>query len=1088
MSAIEPSKFFSNTPTPHTMFNLNELYQALADVPTDDFRCLSSADEIVGQPWTLPYAHILREAFNDFRLDRVLCFDNRPTVYLREDQNRLPINEQAALQKKIWNQGAATICVLFSPGHIDVLSGMVQPHPDVEEPEFALPVDSLTTVADVLDLVNRVRTGRIYEEFPNAFLPDHSVDRTLVKNIVFARAKLIDSGLSVGDAHAMLGRLIFLYFLTERGFIPNEDDPKKGKVSCYPKGIANPKELFAELPASKVQAFLYHDLYPKLNHDYNGSMFDAALADEARLLTDERIGILNSFFRGDTLETGQMALPFEIYDFKYIPVETISSLYEEFLKLESPSAKRKQGAYYTPKNLAEMVAEVALGGQVPSPDLRVLDPACGSGIFLVVLFNILAEIAIKRSPNAPKQKRTKAKKLMELMVRQIRGVDVNETACRVTVFSLYLAYFEKLAPADVDDYRSYTNEPVLRSLMSTDGIGGEDYVIRQQDFFACDAADLGDFDLVIGNPPWIGRNDLSKDQKQVVMDWATKVQRAAYADCLPKSKTKLSDVVLRQSQITQAFMWKVPLHLKENGRACLLIPSKIFLNDTDTFQAHWLRRFKVEKALMLTDYRRILFDQAICPAFVISYFNARPDLEDGRFNYEVPKVNRIEVRPGAVTIEADDVKSIRVKGLLSATRNSGAAAYWKERFWGTPRDWKLLSRLAGLPKLSDITDKRGKLEKPWTSGSGFQPAYSIKRRDGRKPQPLQWSLDDPYVSSRDSRLEMLVYPGGFQKLGEKLKELGAITTHLLYHREEPIFLAPMVLVTNGFSKCGFCNFDVRFQDSLQAIKGPQADAKYLKFLAAYLNTPIAYYFQFHTSSSWGVERDKVSLDEVLQSPFFLPDSPYAEADAESIIDEVASIMDALKCDIEQATLLTDRERLVAEAKRKTDELVYRYFDILPGERALIEDTVGIFIKSATPGSLRSKIPTLEPPTPNQRKTYADWLTRTLNRFSKKEAPRISAQGYFSQELGLHVVTLRQSKKAGAYSESSTEEAFEHQLSRIEANCREEGRRISYRRGVCIFEGTQLHLIKPATLRNWCRTAALNDADAIIGYLQGQHHA
>src|SRR5207253_10026625 len=54
-------------------------------------------------------------------------------------------------------------------------------------------------------------------------------------------------------------------------------------------------------------------------------------------------------------------------------------------------SKKKTGAFYTPRFLAEMVLDVALEGMSSLLDKRFLDPACGSGIFLVGLFNRLAE-------------------------------------------------------------------------------------------------------------------------------------------------------------------------------------------------------------------------------------------------------------------------------------------------------------------------------------------------------------------------------------------------------------------------------------------------------------------------------------------------------------------------------------------------------------------------------------------------------------------------------------------------------------------------------------------------------------------------
>jgi len=92
------------------------------------------------------------------------------------------------------------------------------------------------------------------------------------------------------------------------------------------------------------------------------------------------------------MKTGDLTLDFWAYDFRYIPVETISAIYEEFMKDADLTKKRHEGAYYTPRHLAETTLHVALEGRYTEVlSWRVLDPACGSGIFLVAMFNLLAE-------------------------------------------------------------------------------------------------------------------------------------------------------------------------------------------------------------------------------------------------------------------------------------------------------------------------------------------------------------------------------------------------------------------------------------------------------------------------------------------------------------------------------------------------------------------------------------------------------------------------------------------------------------------------------------------------------------------------
>src|SRR5262249_5050047 len=117
--------------------------------------------------------------------------------------------------------------------------------------------------------------------------------------------------------------------------------------------------------------------------------FNDDLDVEAAEVTTSHTHILSRFLSGSEVRSGQGV--FWPYDFSVIPVETISAIYEHFLKASDAAAKKKSGAFYTPRFLAEVVLALALEGTSDLLEKRFLDPACGSGIFLVGLFNRLAE-------------------------------------------------------------------------------------------------------------------------------------------------------------------------------------------------------------------------------------------------------------------------------------------------------------------------------------------------------------------------------------------------------------------------------------------------------------------------------------------------------------------------------------------------------------------------------------------------------------------------------------------------------------------------------------------------------------------------
>jgi len=128
------------------------------------------------------------------------------------------------------------------------------------------------------------------------------------------------------------------------------------------------------------------------------------------------------------------------YDFKYIPVELISGIYESFLN----DQQRQEGAVYTPRNLATLAVDEAFAGIERPWEEIVLDGACGSGILLTSAYRRMlgAMKAAKNSELTYVERQT-------ILLRGIRGGDISPSACKVTVFSLYLVLLEDLAPTDI---------------------------------------------------------------------------------------------------------------------------------------------------------------------------------------------------------------------------------------------------------------------------------------------------------------------------------------------------------------------------------------------------------------------------------------------------------------------------------------------------------------------------------------------------------------------------------------------------------------------------------------------------------------
>jgi hypothetical protein len=411
---------------------------------------LSKAEQIEQQPALLPYAHYLKQAWSELKLSGVLCVDNRPTVYLCESI-RFGQHQKKNYHLFAWNQGLVPLLIFLTPDRVEVHSTVKKPEKEPQDNELFegdLPslIPNLGNIAQALEsarFVRSIETGQFFSDHSAFFPMSETVDRCLVENLAYAARRLKAEAWQLPRAHALLGRALFISFLHERKFI---------KSHYYPEGTNCLLDILTRHPFEETKRLLYREFFPRLKREFNGTMFDNALEDEERDIDKVHLEILADFLSGQDMKSGQMTLDFWAYDFRFIPVETISALYEQFMRDTDLTKQRSEGAYYTPRHLAETVLHVALENrQAEAASWRILDPACGSGIFLVAMFNLFAEQWCRA--NSTSRKQTKAQALLTILQEQIRGVDINLGACRIAAFSLYLALFEKLQPIDVDEFK-----------------------------------------------------------------------------------------------------------------------------------------------------------------------------------------------------------------------------------------------------------------------------------------------------------------------------------------------------------------------------------------------------------------------------------------------------------------------------------------------------------------------------------------------------------------------------------------------------------------------------------------------------------
>ena len=360
------------------------------------------------------------------------------------------------------------------------------------------------------------------------FLDDLTSWRTLLaKNANRVDPRLDETAL--GEAvQTFLDRLIFIRVAEDRGAL--ESGRLRQAVEAWRRD-----ENAAPLVPSLLK------LFQSVNVDLIGEIFKPSIADRI----DWEPNLVADIIDGDD--------GLEPYDFTKLGVEILGSVYERYLgktirvtpqhvKVEDKPAVRKAGGvYYTPRRVVDYIIQSTLGPVIEgkSPDqitkIRVLDPACGSGSFLISAYQFLMDYhlrwyAANRASHAQQtvlfehgDRRLSLKEKARILRNNIFGVDIDRQAVQVSMMSLYVKMLENerslphkksLLPALSPNIRC-GNSLIEPDYYRTEGAGASEEERARINAFPWKAEfpeimDRSGFQVVLGNPPWGG--DLSEPE------------------------------------------------------------------------------------------------------------------------------------------------------------------------------------------------------------------------------------------------------------------------------------------------------------------------------------------------------------------------------------------------------------------------------------------------------------------------------------------------------------------------------------------------------------------------------------------------
>jgi len=413
-------------------------------------------------------------------------------------------------------------------------------------------------------------------EVDDAFLKEiESWRDALARNIALRNAGLVTGGLTERDVNfavqLTIDRIIFLRI-------------------CEDRGIEDYGRLQALLNGEHVYRRMV-DLYYRADEKYNSGLFHfqserGRPGEPDELTPDLKIDdkVLKDIIRG-------LYYPESPYEFSVLPVDILGHVYERFLGKvirltaggrakveEKPEVRKAGGVYYTPKYIVDYIVENTVGrllwgdGEnrklergnrkeqltpVKASKLRILDPACGSGSFLIGAYEYLLDWHrdwyVENDPSKHTKQiyrgagdqwyLTTAEK-KRILLNNIYGVDIDAQAVEVTKLNLLLKALEGESGETIESQLKMFRERALPDLRGNIKCGnsliGPDFyddtqldLLDDEERYRINAFDwerefaevfnmegrvrrsstkesAGGFDVVIGNPPYVRQEGLSK--------------------------------------------------------------------------------------------------------------------------------------------------------------------------------------------------------------------------------------------------------------------------------------------------------------------------------------------------------------------------------------------------------------------------------------------------------------------------------------------------------------------------------------------------------------------------------------------------
>ena len=853
--------------------------------------------------------------------DAVVEIDGRPVMYVvRSTSLARPAAKQQkliSLRQALACRGEASYIGIVEPGQITVVPNY---YASDLAGAFTVLQDAPRAELLIRDLAMEVRPLSVSEhqwKRNSKAADDLAVHKLLFDLLDRVTADLRTTGPLAGqdgEILSLVGRCLFTCFLIDRGIINERTFPALYAVGAD-QAFSSAK--LAAMTCEWLDVTFNGELLPLAHEDYSAYFDNLATPDGA---------IFNALSKivQRTTPHGQYHLDCSWIDFSHVPVGLLSQVYESYAHKFFCDPAMAESIHYTPRHIAEfMVDQAFLGLTTCNPeDARVLDPAAGAGVFLVLCFRKLIKSFWERHQRAPS-----TVELRNILYRQIRGLDINEHALKLSALSLYLTAIE--LDANPLSGQSLLFDPLMDNVLFNtrrpDDLAEWKSLVRGSLGVSLKQINVDrPFSLVIGNPPWtqwssegakdaeekeflIKRvNALNGEVSEIIRGIAQRRDAECLADIVVdfENPLKVPDV---------PFVWCAMEWADKDAVIAFALHGRLLFRRADkgaSARETLFRALHVTGILNGTAVRQEKVWPNVDSPFCLFFArNAMPSAEDV-FYYLSPELEHDLNRRSLWRIDYQSAQPIEF-GVLIET-----PYLLKTLFKGTALDADVVKRLTSLTELASGLDtpRALKISDYWQEDRGLFSGQGIF--------PAKGTQDAQFLIDLRAR-KLTVHDKAGRYVDTSRLEPYKGPDRILRARRPDIFLPPLVLFsqTPG-SKDDSISARVSIDDAALAYNfsfyGYSAHghveaelvAKYLFVLA---HSKLLPYYTLMTSARYGIERDTIYVEDVNDFPI-VPLESLTEAQktevrhlANGLVDEKANVFVEVDAWVARLYGLTDQD-------------------------------------------------------------------------------------------------------------------------------------------------------------------------------------